>query len=37
VAAALDGGAQLFLDYEKRTQDRLLSSWAVSLGALVEF
>jgi uncharacterized protein with beta-barrel porin domain len=37
VAAALDGGAQLFLDYEKRMQDKLLSSWAVSLGALVEF
>jgi outer membrane autotransporter protein len=37
VAVALNGGSQLFLDYEKRTQDRLLSSWAVSLGGLFEF
>lgn len=37
VTAALNGGAQLFVDYEKRTQDRLLRSWAVSLGVLVEF
>ena len=37
VAAALDNGSQLFLDFEKRTQDRLLSSWAVSLGGLFEF
>lgn len=37
VTAALNGGAQLFADYEKRTQDRLLRSWAVSLGVLVEF
>ena len=37
VAAALNGGAQLFLDFEKRSQDRLLDSWAVSIGALVEF
>lgn len=37
MAAALNGGAQLFLDYEKRTQDKLLSSWAVSLGGLFEF
>ncbi len=37
VAAALNGGTQLFLDYEKRTQDSLLSSWAVSIGGLVEF
>ncbi len=37
VVAALNGGAQLFLDYEKRTQDKLLSSWAVSLGGLFEF
>lgn len=36
-AAALNGGAQLFLDYEKHTQDKLLSSWAVSLGGLFEF
>jgi uncharacterized protein YhjY with autotransporter beta-barrel domain len=37
VVAALNGGTQLFLDYEKRTQDKLLSSWAVSLGGLFEF
>jgi uncharacterized protein YhjY with autotransporter beta-barrel domain len=37
VVAAMNGGAQLFLDYEKRTQDRLLRSWAVSLGGLFEF
>jgi uncharacterized protein YhjY with autotransporter beta-barrel domain len=37
VAAALNGGAQLFFDFEKRSQDKLLSSWAVSLGGLVEF
>ncbi|MDP1635757.1 MAG: autotransporter outer membrane beta-barrel domain-containing protein [Gallionellaceae bacterium] len=37
VVAALDSGAQLFLDYDKRTQDKLLSSWAVSLGVLLEF
>ncbi|MDO8925493.1 MAG: autotransporter outer membrane beta-barrel domain-containing protein [Sideroxyarcus sp.] len=37
VSAALDSGTQLFLDYEKRTQDKLLNSWAVSLGALMEF
>lgn len=37
VSAALNGGTQLFLDYDKRAQDRLLSSWAISLGALMEF
>ncbi len=37
VAAALNGGTQLFFDFEKRSQDRLMSNWAVSLGALVEF
>jgi outer membrane autotransporter protein len=37
VSAALNGGTQLFLDYEKRTQDKLLSSWAINLGALMEF
>lgn len=36
VAAALNGGTQMFLDYEKRTQDRLLSSWAISAGVLLE-
>lgn len=37
VSASLSRGGQLFLDYEKRTQDKLLSSWAVSLGGLFEF
>ncbi len=37
VAAALNGGAQLFFDYEKRTQDRLLKSWAISAGVLLGF
>jgi len=37
VSAALNGGTQLFLDYDKRTQDKLLSSWAVSAGVLVGF
>lgn len=37
VVAALNGGTQLFFDFEKRSQDRLMSNWAVSLGALVEF
>lgn len=37
VAAALNGGTQLFLDYEKITQDRLLNSWAISAGVLLEF
>lgn len=37
ISAALNRGTQLFLDYDKRTQDKLLSSWAVSLGALMEF
>ncbi len=37
VVAALNGGAQLFFDFEKRSQDRLLSSWAASIGGLVEF
>jgi len=37
VSAALNGGTQLFLDYDKRAQDKLLSSWAVSAGVLVGF
>ena len=37
VSAALNGGTQLFFDFEKRSQDKLLSNWAVSLGALLEF
>lgn len=36
-AAALNGGTQLFLDFEKRMRDRLLNIWSLSLGALVEF
>jgi uncharacterized protein YhjY with autotransporter beta-barrel domain len=37
ISAALSSGGQLFFDFEKRTQDKLLSSWAVSLGGLFEF
>lgn len=37
VIAALNGGTQLFLDYEKRNQDKLLDSWSVSFGVLVEY
>ncbi|MDO8413739.1 MAG: autotransporter outer membrane beta-barrel domain-containing protein, partial [Gallionellaceae bacterium] len=37
MAAALNGGAQLFLNYEKRMKDKLLNCWAVSAGVLVEF
>jgi outer membrane autotransporter protein len=37
MSAALNGGTQLFIDYDKRAQDKLLSSWAVSLGVLTEF
>jgi uncharacterized protein YhjY with autotransporter beta-barrel domain len=37
LSAALNSGTQLFLDYDKRTQDKLLSSWAISLGVLTEF
>jgi hypothetical protein len=37
VTGALNTGAQIFFDFEKRSQDRLLSSWAVSLGVLKEF
>jgi uncharacterized protein YhjY with autotransporter beta-barrel domain len=37
LAAAFNSGTQLFLDFEKRTQDKLLSSWAVSVGGLFEF
>lgn len=36
-AAALNGGTQWFFDFEKRSQDRLLNTWAVSLGGLFEF
>lgn len=37
VTAALNSGTHLFLDYEKRNGDRLLDSWAVSIGVVVEF
>lgn len=37
VSAALNSGAQLFIDYDKRARDRLLSSWAISLGVLMEY
>lgn len=36
-AAALNNGAQLFLDFDKRSQDSLLNSWAISFGGLMEF
>ncbi|MFA6903711.1 MAG: autotransporter outer membrane beta-barrel domain-containing protein [Gallionellaceae bacterium] len=37
VTAALNSGTQLFLNYERRSGDSLLDSWAVSLGLLKEF
>jgi uncharacterized protein YhjY with autotransporter beta-barrel domain len=37
ISAALNRGGQLFFDYERRTKDKLLSSWAVSIGGLFEF
>ena len=37
VTAGLNGGTQLFLNYEARVKDTLLKSWAVSAGVLVEF
>jgi outer membrane autotransporter protein len=37
VVAALNSGTQLFLNYERRSGDSLLDSWAVSLGLLKEF
>ncbi len=36
-SAALNSGTQLFLDFEKRMQDRLLNIWSLSFGGLVEF
>ncbi len=36
-AAALNGGTQLFLDFEKRMRDSLLNIWSLSIGGLVEF
>lgn len=37
VTAGLNGGTQLFLNYETRAKDALLKSWAVSAGVLMEF
>ena len=37
VSAALNRDAQLFLDYDRRSGDRLLSSWALSAGVLIGF
>lgn len=37
LVAALNSGTQLFLNYERRSGDSLLDSWAVSLGLLKEF
>jgi outer membrane autotransporter protein len=37
IAAGLNSGMQLFLNYEKRIGDKLLDTWAVSGGLLMEF
>lgn len=37
IAAGLNSGMQLFLNYEARVKDEFLKSWAVSGGVLVEF
>lgn len=37
LVAALNSGTQLFLNYERRSGDSLLDSWAASLGLLKEF
>lgn len=37
LAAAFNGGTQTFINYEKRSKDKLLNSWAVSIGVLAEF
>lgn len=37
LTAGLNSGAQLFLNYEARTKDKLLKGWAASAGVLVEF
>ena len=37
VVAGLNSGTQLFLNYEKRSGDSLLDSWAFNLGLLKEF
>lgn len=35
VVAALNRGVQLFFDYDKRSRDQLLNSWAVNVGVLI--
>jgi uncharacterized protein YhjY with autotransporter beta-barrel domain len=37
MVAGLNGGTQLFLNYERRVKDELLNSWAASAGVLMEF
>ena len=37
LSAAMNSGTQLYADFEKRTQDRFLSSWSLSAGVLMEF
>ena len=35
IVAALNRGMQLFVDYDKRSRDPLLNSWAVNIGVLI--
>ena len=37
MVAGLNGGTQVFLNYEVRAQDALLKSWALNAGMLAEF
>lgn len=37
ISAAMNSGTQLYADFEKRTQDRFLSSWSLSAGVLMGF
>ena len=37
ISAAMNSGTQLYADFEKRTQDRFLSSWSLSAGVLSGF
>jgi len=37
LTAAMNSGTQLYADFEKRTQDRFLSSWSLSAGVLMGF
>jgi uncharacterized protein YhjY with autotransporter beta-barrel domain len=37
LAAGLNGGTQMYLNYEARVKDAFLKSWAVSAGVLVEY